>query len=76
MNYLTKIDILNLWFMELNHDFVYVLILFSCLNDCSRFLRRIKEKYFMCWLIIIKPQPDLHSKGNTCLGPKGVPFLA
>ena len=31
---------------------------------------RIKE--FIYWLIINKPQPNLHSR-DTCLGPEGVP---
>ena len=43
-------------------------------NDCSRFRVRIKEKDFICWLIIKKPQPNLHS-GNNYLGPEGVPWI-
>ena len=33
-------------------------------NDCIRFRGGIKAKYFICWLIIDKPQPNLHS-GET-----------
>ena len=43
-------------------------------NDCRRFRGRIKEKYFICWFIINKPQPNLLS-GDTCLGPEGVPWI-
>ena len=28
-------------------------------NNCSRSRDKIKEKYFICWLIINKPQPNL-----------------
>ena len=48
-------------------------------NDCSRFQVRIKEKDFICWLIIKKPQPNLHSgslySGDNDFGPKGVPWI-
>ena len=30
-------------------------------NDYSRFWGRTKEKYFICLLVINKPQPNLHS---------------
>ena len=28
----------------------------------------------MCWLIINKPQPNLHSGVTACLDPEGVPL--
>ena len=31
-------------------------------------------QYFIFWLIIIKPQPKLHS-GDICFGPEGVPWI-
>ena len=49
-------------------------------NDCSRFRGRIKEKYFICWLIIYKPQPNLHSgktsiQGTLTLVPRVSPEM-
>ena len=41
--------------------------------DCSRFRGKIREKYFICRLIINKAHPNLHS-GDTFLGPEGVPW--
>ena len=34
---------------------------------------KIKEKCSIFWLIINKPQPNLHA-GDTWLGPEGVPL--
>ena len=39
--------------------------------NCSKFCGEIKEKYFICCLIINKPQPNLNL-GDTFLGPEGV----
>ena len=38
----------------------------------------MKEKYFICWLTIYKPQTNLNTalhlfSGDTFLGPEGVP---
>ena len=41
-------------------------------NNCNRFRSKIKTIYFLCWLIINKPQPKLFS-GDTFLGPESVP---
>ena len=35
---------------------------------------KIKEKCSIFWLIINKPQPNLHA-GDTWLGPEGVPWI-
>ena len=43
-------------------------------NGCSRFRGRTKGILFICWLIINKLQPNVHS-WNTCLGPEGVPWI-
>ena len=43
-------------------------------NGCSRFRGRTKGILFICWLIINKLQPNLHS-WDTCLGPEGVPWI-
>ena len=43
-------------------------------SDCSRFQGRIKEKYFIFWLIINKAQLNLYS-ADTYVGPKGVPWI-
>ena len=43
-------------------------------NGCSRFRGRTKETLFICWLIINKLQPNLHS-WDTCLGPECVPWI-
>jgi len=40
----------------------------------DRFRGRIGETYFICWLIINKPQSNLHS-GDAYPGPKGVPWM-
>ena len=42
--------------------------------DCSKFRGKIREKYFICRLIINKAHPNLHS-GDTFLGPEGVPWI-
>ena len=45
----------------------------------DRFRGTVRETYFICWLIINKPQPNLHS-GDTFFrdaypGPEGVPWI-
>ena len=42
--------------------------------DCSRFRGKIREKYFICRLIINKAHPNLYS-GDTFLGPEDVPWI-
>ena len=42
--------------------------------NCSKFCGEIKEKYFICCLIINKPQPNLNL-GDTFLGPEGVLWI-
>ena len=39
-------------------DFIHFLAARN--NDCGRLRSRIKEKYVFCWLVINKPQPNLH----------------
>ena len=75
-----KFDALHLWELTPQHRRDKLIMIFHTLsgymkcNDCRRFRGRIKEKYFICWFIIIKPQPNLHS-GDTYLGPEGVPWI-
>ena len=75
-----KFDALHLWELTPQHRRDKLIMIFHTLsgymkcNDCRRFRGRIKEKYFICWFIINKPQPNLHS-GDTCLGPEGVPWI-
>ena len=42
--------------------------------DRSRFRGKIREKYFICKLIINKAHPNLHS-GDTFHGPEDVPWI-
>ena len=65
---------------KVNLVFLHIVYLLE-INNCSRSRDKIKEKYFICWLIINKPQPNLHLElhlysGDTFLGPEGVPSLA
>ena len=62
-----KFDALHLWELTPQHRRDKLIMIFHTLsgymkcNDCRRFRGRIKEKYFICWFIINKPQPNLHS---------------
>ena len=70
-----KFDALHVWELTPQHRRDTLIMIFHTLsgymkcNDCRRFRGRIKEKYFICWFIINKPQPNLLS-GDTCLGPQ------
>ena len=51
-----------------SHDFLYI-NLAAWNNDCNE-----NDNYFLCWLIINKPQPNLYS-GNTYLNHEGVLWI-